>query len=558
MKNGLSKPIGKVMTVIDRKNRMKAKIATYYLGSLLVVTGLFAACTEDVSFSSSIEDESKGCIVLSYAVGGSDVLTRTPEPGWEDWNENLITRLDLFVFDANGKSKGHYGEPIGNVQAPQENNDDSDARTWEIPLSAFPNENIQAADVVYLIANAPESIAEGVDDLTDLQGKTIEGLSCNKKQDKFVMDGNITVTGNMISDINNINIGVIPLKRAAAKIRIKFSSSTDWNEVSYRFYHYVPTANLLDLGWDAEDAYLADLQQPLPLYPIETASMEKVNTASTEEDYNYYAEGKQLVFYSYANNWFKPFDDEDTKEENQVVDEKEPIDESKQTYILLYAPYEGEHYYYKVPVNYRLPDYNDDILIEPEKYRHLYRLQRNYIYDITVNIDRPGGTVLDPGELANLTYEVNPWNRQDITVNYEDNLSYRSDKWKEETFMEYLDEEETNVHIYPDRPAELQFVIQSPSHATWRAQLTGADVGYFEFVDGINESTGSMLDASGNPITQTIRIQCTDPDSEETRSVQLHVYVTYYGQTYELDLTDRDIHTSGGSDVNYFTITQGM
>ena len=537
---------------------MKAKIATYYLGTLLVVTGLFAACTEDVSFSSSIEDEGKGCIVLSYAVGGSDVLTRTPEPGWDDWNENLITRLDLFVFGSDGQSKGHYGEPIDNVQAPQENNDDSDARTWEIPLSAFPNADIQAGDAVYLIANAPESIADGVEDLADLQGKTIQGLSCNKKQDKFVMDGNMTVKDNMISDINNINIGVIPLKRAAAKIRIKFSSETDWNDVSYRFYHYVSTAKLLDLGWDAEDAYLEGLQPPLPLYPIETEAMEKVNTASTEESYNYDAEGKQLVFYSYANNWFKPYDDEDTEEENQVVDEKEPIDESKQTYILLYAPYEGEHYYYKVPVNYRLPDYNDDILIEPEKYRHLYRLQRNYIYDITVDIDRPGGTVLDPGELANLTYEVNPWDTQDITVNYEDNLSYRSDKWKEGTYIGYLDEEETDVHIYPDRPAELQFVIQSPSHATWRAQLTGADVGYFEFVDGINESTGSMVDASGNPIMQTIRIQCTDSDSEVTRSVQLHVYVTYYGQTYELDLTDTDTHTSGGSDVNYFTITQGM
>lgn len=551
---------------------MKAKIATYYLGSLLVVTGLFAACTEDVSFSSSIEDESKGCIVLSYAVGGSDVLTRTPEPGWEDWNENLITRLDLFVFDANGKSKGHYGEPIGNVQAPQENNDDSDARTWEIPLSAFPNENIQAADVVYLIANAPESIAEGVDDLTDLQGKTIEGLSCNKKQDKFVMDGNITVTGNMISDINNINIGVIPLKRAAAKIRIKFSSSTDWNEVSYRFYHYVPTANLLDLGWDAEDAYLADLQQPLPLYPIETASMEKVNTASTEEDYNYYAEGKQLVFYSYANNWFKPFDDEDTKEENQVVDEKEPIDESKQTYILLYAPYgEGtdkKWYYYKIPVNYRLPDNNDDINIKPENYRHLYRLQRNHIYDITVNIDRPGGTVTDPGELANLTYEVNPWDRQDITVNYEDNLSYRSDGWSEEDeegnrILELMDDGLTVHFLDAEATATLTFVINSPKVATWRAQLTGADMTYFEFVDADGnhlDHISGTADFNGNiPVEQMIRIKCTQPSSEETHRVELHVYATIGGIDYEMDLTDTsaDDMRPGLGAINYFTILQG-
>ena len=557
------------MTVIDRKNRMKAKIATYYLGSLLVVTGLFAACTEDVSFSSSIEDESKGCIVLSYAVGGSDVLTRTPEPGWEDWNENLITRLDVFVFGIDGQCKGHYGETINNVQAPQVTNDNEDAQKWEIPLSVFGND-IQVNDVVYLIANAPETVALNVDKLADLQGKTLEMQFCNKKQDKFAMDGKIEVNRDMISDVNNIHIGVIPLKRAAAKVRIKFSSKTDWNDVSYRFYHYVSTANLLDLGWDAEDDYLATLQQPLSSYPVETQQMEKVNTESAEADYNYYKDGKQLVFYSYANNWFKPYDDDDTDKENQLVDEKEPIDEDRQTYILLYAPYgEGtdkKWYYYKVPVNYRLPDNNDDINIDPDTYRHLYRLQRNYIYDITVNIDRPGGTELDPGKLVNLTYEVEPWDREDVTVNYEDNLSYRSDKWVEDTYIDYLDEEKTNVHIYSDRPAELRFTIQSPLDATWRAQLNGTDVSSFEFVHketvdgeerfvgvGATDEGNTLYDGNGNPISQSIYVRCTDPSSEETHSVQLHVYVTYYGQTYELDLTDTE-----GSDVNYFTITQGM
>ena len=549
---------------------MKAKIATYYLGSLLVVTGLFAACTEDVSFSSSIEDESKGCIVLSYAVGGSDVLTRTPEPGWEDWNENLITRLDVFVFGIDGQCKGHYGETINNVQAPQVTNDNEDAQKWEIPLSVFGND-IQVNDVVYLIANAPETVALNVDKLADLQGKTLEMQFCNKKQDKFAMDGKIEVNRDMISDVNNIHIGVIPLKRAAAKVRIKFSSKTDWNDVSYRFYHYVSTANLLDLGWDAEDDYLATLQQPLSSYPVETQQMEKVNTESAEADYNYYKDGKQLVFYSYANNWFKPYDDDDTDKENQLVDEKEPIDEDRQTYILLYAPYgEGtdkKWYYYKVPVNYRLPDNNDDINIDPDTYRHLYRLQRNYIYDITVNIDRSGGTELDPGKLVNLTYEVNPWDREDVIVNYEDELSYTPDKWQEEdtegnAILELLDNGKTVHFLNPSETAVLPFTINTPVVAMWRAQLSGADINYFTFVDAEGNPLGAT--ASGvasedgeKPATQYIRIKCTDPDATDSHSVTLHVYADIGGLTYEMDLTDSGNEQEPGNDpISRFTILQ--
>lgn len=551
---------------------MISKIATYYLGILLAVTNLLAACTDDVSFSSSIENEEKDCIVLFYAVGSSGVVTRAPEPGLEDWNENLITRLDVFVFGTDGQCKGHYGETINNVQAPQVTNDNEDAQKWEIPLSVFGND-IQVNDVVYLIANAPETVALNVDKLADLQGKTLEMLLCNKKQDKFAMDGKIEVNRDMISDVNNIHIGVIPLKRAAAKVRIKFSSKTDWNDVSYRFYHYVSTANLLDLGWDAEDDYLATLQQPLSSYPVETQQMEKVNTESAEADYNYYKDGKQLVFYSYANNWFKPYDDDDTDKENQLVDEKEPIDEDRQTYILLYAPYgEGtdkKWYYYKVPVNYRLPDNNDDINIDPDTYRHLYRLQRNYIYDITVNIDRPGGTELDPSKLVNLTYEVNPWDREDVTVNYEDNLSYTSGGWEEDdeegnAILELLDNDLTVHFLNTEGVAELTFTINTPVVASWRAQLTGADINYFEFVDADGTPIGTT--ASGvasedgeNPTMQYLRIRCVEPDSPDSHSVTLQVYADIAGQTYEMDLTNpgnAQQPDDSNDPINRFTILQ--
>ncbi len=547
---------------------MTIKELTYCVGCLLALW--FTACTEDVP-SAPVLGEGQGNLVLSYSIGGSEVSTRATEAGWDgDWHETLITQLDLFIFRENNRI-AYANNGAMNTDAPQTDTD-ADVLSWDIPLSTlFLNgEKLQADDVVYLIANYPTTTdLSTVTTLSALQALTASGLECNKKQASFVMDGKITVNANMLADENNITVGVIPLKRAASKIRIKFSSDTDWNEVSYRFYHYVSSTQLVEQSednttqWNAEDTYLATLTQPLPIYPTESEEMQKVSTATTD---NYYAEDEQLVLYSYVNSWFKPYEegDEEDEEKNQLVDEKEPIDVDKQTYILLYAPYgEGtdkQWYYYKIPVNYRLPFNNDDIDIDPADYRHLYRLQRNYIYDITVNIDRPGGTVTNPGELANLTYEVNPWEKEDITVNYENELSYMSEGWNRETIQGYLNNDETEVHIDPTQPAELRFQIPTPAHATWRAQLTGADIGYFEFVDGTDH--GNARDENGNVEMQSIRIRCTHPESEETHRVTLHVYATIYGETYELDLTNRDDdeHSPNENDdpIRRFTITQGM
>lgn len=354
------------------------------------------ACKEDISSSTG---EEQGSLVLSYSVGGSEVYTRT-EGGWEDWNENKIVRLDLFVFRGDARIAYYGGDmdtDAGDAEATQ---------TWNIPLAAWNAAGnttaIQENDVVYLIANHTGTTnLSSISTLSGLQAVTVTGLVCNKKQETFVMDGKIPVTSEMILDASNITLGVIPLKRAAAKIRVKFASQTEWSDVSYRFYHYVTSARLLEPERETEDAYLAAMQT-LPIFPEENEVMATVNVTSTDADNNYYEDGKQLVFYSYANNWF---DENKWEDVNQI----DPIVRQKQTYLLLYAPYDGEWYYYKVPVNKTLPDNFDDVNLAPDDYKHLYRLQRNHIYDITVTIDRKGGTVSEPVTLTNLAYEVKDW-----------------------------------------------------------------------------------------------------------------------------------------------------
>lgn len=384
----------------------------------LCASGLFSACADDVSLPQSDNGEA-GSVLISYALAGNEASRAqeiTTEPGWGDpWNENLIKRLDVFIF--RGQQRTAYYSVSGmNEVAPQTGNEETDKKELEISLaSLFPDDgDIQAGDVVYLIANhpSPESLSS-IKTLFDLQKAEVTGLRGYEKQSSFVMDGSIPVREDMISE-SNITIGVINLKRAAAKIRIKFSSNTDWNDVSYRFYHYMPCTNLLDLGWDAEDTYLSTNVSSMSVYPPENVDMVTVNTSSTDEKYNYYADEEQLVLYSYANNWH----DGDTSDDRPY--QEAPIDENKETYILLYAPYtengETVYGYYKIPVNYRLPENNDDENIKPEDYLYLYRLQRNYIYDITVTIDRAGGTESVPVDLPSLKYHVAKWVSYEIEV----------------------------------------------------------------------------------------------------------------------------------------------
>ena len=86
---------------------------------------------------------------------------------------------------------------------------------------------------------------------------------------------------------------------------------------------------------------------------------------------------------------------------------------------------------------------------------------------------------------------------------------------------------------------------------------------YFEFVDADGnhlDHISGTADFNGNiPVEQMIRIKCTQPSSEETHRVELHVYATIGGIDYEMDLTDTsaDDMRPGLGAINYFTILQG-
>lgn len=64
------------------------------------------------------------------------------------------------------------------------------------------------------------------------------------------------------------------------------------------------------------------------------------------------AENNSFAFYFYPNYWFDL--DKATK-----MHEQEPIIYGRQTHVLVKANYEDKDYFYKIPINYRLPKYSD-------------------------------------------------------------------------------------------------------------------------------------------------------------------------------------------------------
>ncbi len=372
----------------------------YILLGLLAPLCLLASCAEEEPVYAPSADG--GRVILSYAVGGSPVTTRaqdtTPEDGITSRGENLVSTLDLFIF-RDGVLVG--GKPLSFSPSYEDSQDGS----YELLETGLRPDDFQDGDQVCLLANCHD-IVGGVTTLQDLQDAVATGLVCyDRQEDGFVMDGTVTVAASMRSG-NDLHIRV-DLKRAAAKVRLSFAGNTDWDEVEYRFCHYATTATVLEREESAERAYVNTLT--LSDYPSATTL---TNATPIAED------SKQcLVLYAYPNDWYSgpgyPADNDHPDGDHLNV--AAPIDPDRETRILLKAPYDGELYYYDIPVNFRLPENNDDLDITFDDYKDLYRLQRNHIYDITVTIDGPGGTESEP-VTPKLYYQVMPFDEETVNI----------------------------------------------------------------------------------------------------------------------------------------------
>lgn len=360
---------------------MKA-ISKYFAMCAIALLGLAnTSCMSDDIESTAACDYS---VVLEYKVGGSATETRaavtraeTTEDESEDLNENKIERLDLFVFDATGNLVKRL--PLTDVQG----SPTKDYKHKKLESKQLKRSEI-TGNTLYLVANL-----DNISDITTLDGlktATINKAATfnyNAQQTSFVMDAKMEETKQIVNGTIHIQF---QLKRALAKIRLNVQDDKG-NTV-------VPTEYACQLmHYAADGAILAEGN-------ITDNALNKDAAASSKVTVPVVTQNNKAVFYSYANSWI----DKDKKPY-----EEEPIDVSKQTYILLKAKFNNKDYFYKVPVNKRLFEGNDAATTDWSQFDPLYRLDRNYIYDVTAKVDREGGSDPEhPAEL-NVLPTVLPW-----------------------------------------------------------------------------------------------------------------------------------------------------
>ena len=387
------------------------------LGTLCFGCCLACASCSQESITPPVSATGNGQVKILYKIAGTSLSRGATEDGWGDedndgtdeWHENIINHIDLFVFNSNNKTLFKHIASSGNL-----NVDAKSEQTFTQNELTY-NDVITGNYIYYMVANCEfddNGIVEGVFTLDDLKEKLTSDLVFNQQQTSFAMDGMIE---NIPSPTDNTITLSFKLERAAAKIRLSVFSADGTtsiiNDCQYQLYNYVEKGTSV-------------------LAQSEGYGEQGRESMSSLENANLVYDDSKVVFYSYPNDWFdenkvSEYVDEDGKRNGTwVIDDyvnSTPVLSEKETYILLKAPFEGKDYYYKVPVNYTIYKNNDAISFTDEELKEihdLYRMKRNHIYNITVTIDREGGITEDkPVTLTNnIAWEVTDWVDRTVTV----------------------------------------------------------------------------------------------------------------------------------------------
>lgn len=444
---------------------MKA-ISKYFAMCAIALLGLAnTSCMSDDIESTAACDYS---VVLEYKVGGSATETRAAtraavEDGSEDLNENKIERLDLFVFGTNGSRVKHVTFNSADVKG----SPTTAYKHKELTSNELTRSDIDG-NVLYLVANLDNW--DNINNLNDLKEATINqatNFQYNQKQSAFVMDAKMLE--------RKVTAGKIhlkfQLKRALAKIRLNVQddkgNAVAPTEYACQLMHYAADGAILAEGTSTSNAL-----------NTEAASSSKVTVPAVTQD-------NKAVFYSYANSWID-------KTKNPYAEE--PIDVSKQTYILLKAKYNGKDYFYKVPVNKRLYESNDAATTDWTKYEPLYRLDRNTIYDVTAKVDREGGDTPENPATLYVNPIVSDWD-DNIAWDYTDKVSIEMER----EAGEFGEAVEVHYGIANGGGPAIKLNNIDTGNKNWILQCDNPDFAFY--VDGKTYDTVSKSDISGNSFT---------------------------------------------------------
>ncbi len=444
---------------------MKA-ISKYFAMCAIALLGL-----ANTSCMSDDMDGTPSCdydVVLEYKVGSSATETRaavtraeTTEIGSEELNENKIERLDLFVFDGTTRNLVK-SLTLKDVQGSK------DYQHKKLESKQLKRSEI-TGNTLYLVANL-DNISD-IKTLDDLKTATINKaaeFNHNAKQTSFVMDAKMEESTPIVNGMIHIQF---KLKRALAKIRLNVQDDKGVTvaptEYACQLIHYVADGAILAEGPITNNALNKD-----------AAASNNVTTPVVKQD-------NKAVFYSYANSWID-------KDKDPYAEE--PIDVSKQTYILLKAKYKDNYYFYKVPVNKRLYESNDAATTDWTQYEPLYRLDRNTIYDVTAKVDRQGGDTPENPATLYVKPIVSDWD-DNIEWDYTDKVSIEMER-EPGDFGEAV---EVHYGIQNGGGPAITLKNIDTGDKNWILQCDNPDFAFY--VDGKTYDTVSKSDITGNSFT---------------------------------------------------------
>lgn len=331
-------------------------------------------------------------ITLKLTVPESVKVRSTTENGDDILNENRIGTLDVFIYQENNNNC-LFHQRIS--PSPELTGTGMYSKLLDVTQEMFA---VNTTHSIYLIANYPGTIPPSGVTLSELKALNVSSLNTDVKQNYFIMDG---VCNMILNDgiIVNKEIPIL-LKRAASKIRLSFNyvngfSLATGSEITKKVVNYATNSSLIENG----EAVTPTLQTMSGFTNQNSGAGNSTN----------------IVVYSYSNDWNSNVNDE--------------------TYLIVNIPVRDNlstlHSlnYYKIPVNYRLPENNDSPQVSEEARRALYKLQRNYLYDVNVIIDKLGS--VDPLNPVAITpnYTIQNWTTKQVLVSVDAaNFIYVHDK----------------------------------------------------------------------------------------------------------------------------------
>lgn len=373
----------------------------------LVVAGLLAtSCTSDDWGDSPTEEAVEG-FQVSLTMDGMKSVTRSG--GVDALNENIVKRMDVFLFGPNEKFMTYAmaGDVNGtsaveNVilyQGPDWKNlfDDNSQYTLYVLANYKGTANLKEINTV-----------QGLKDLvaTDADIAKWEGMpesTENYTGKTFLMDGTKTFQGSEVKNEEKSVLIPVDVRRAAVKVEVTLKFSEAWKakftatELKAQFAHYATATAAL-----AEAPMLDADERRFATYPEAAGDvLNRFSTAPVFETGTQY-DGSKIRFYAYVNNWQQEISNETMFliDLPGIINDTEHPENNKDL----------AHNFYKIPI---VPNGQEQ------------NLTRNTFYQVTAVVDMEGSSTVDePVELKDVSFEVAYWTPTEINVGDGDDPEY--------------------------------------------------------------------------------------------------------------------------------------